>query len=120
MVDRYFYELPFYWHVRRPVLLLGDWQHMAVTGDDWHREVIDAGRFEPDVARHVLVEPKDLPRLLCDAPVTWLVGESADSLRAIGLAGLPVVQITGNDLMTVWRIDGGTGCKALSESVVPD
>jgi 4-amino-4-deoxy-L-arabinose transferase-like glycosyltransferase len=120
MLDRYFYELPFYWGLRRPVLLLGDWGHLAVAGgDDWRREVADAGRFEPDVARRVLIGPQDLARLRCDTGATWLVGESADSLRAIGWADTGLVPVARNARMAVWRIDAGTGCGAASPAAPP-
>jgi hypothetical protein len=121
ILDRYFYELPFYWDLRRPVLMMGDWrQAEAMGGDDWRREVVEAGRFEPDIAQRVLIGPWDLFRVLCEAPVTWLIGESADSLRATGLADAHIIRVAGNDRMTVWRVGEGFKCDAPSMSVTPD
>lgn len=113
MLDRYFYELSFYWDLQRPVLLLADWPHELTAGsDDWHREVADAGRFEPAAAQRVLITVQDLPGLLCDAPATWLVGETPESLRSAGPIDLSLARkVAGNERMTVWRLAGGASCR---------
>jgi hypothetical protein len=121
MLDRYFYELSFYWDLQRPVLLLADWPHELTAGsDDWHREVADAGRFEPAAARRVLITAQDLPRSLCDAPSIWLVGETPNSLSATAgwIDASLVRKVAGDERMTVWRfVGGGAACRGVP---VPD
>lgn len=67
----YPYDLPFYAQLRQPVLMVEDWPTVRRTsGDNWRRELFEAGDFEPAVASTVLLQPS----VLTPAPAgAWLV-----------------------------------------------
>jgi len=70
-VGAYPYDLPFYARLREPVRMVGDWPTMRRdSGDNWQRELFEAGDFEPAVASTVLLTPE----VLSPAPArAWLV-----------------------------------------------
>jgi 4-amino-4-deoxy-L-arabinose transferase-like glycosyltransferase len=67
----YPYDLPFYARVQEPVRMVEDWAAARLnSGDNWRRELFEAGDFEPEVASTLLLPPS----VLNPAPANaWLV-----------------------------------------------
>lgn len=67
----YPYDLPFYARLQHPVRMVEDWATARRTsGDNWRRELFEAGDFEPEVADTLLLPPS----VLTPAPAkAWLV-----------------------------------------------
>ncbi len=105
MLDTYFYEIPFYWRLRRPVMVLGDWSPASLAAsDDWRNELHDAGQFNPERGAALLVAPDQLPAKLCVPRATWLVGSSNAQLAHPWLAHVRLVAY--NAQAAVWWFAG--------------
>lgn len=105
MLDAYYYELPFHWKLRRPVMVAGDWTPDAVNRrDDWRRELFDAGRFEPPRGSNLLVDGSRLAAVLCVPTPTWVIGPSNAQLQNPWLAHVELVALT--QTAAVWRFPG--------------
>ncbi|MDB5731153.1 MAG: putative glycosyltransferase [Variovorax sp.] len=114
MLDTYFYEIPFYWKLRRPVMVSGDWSPASMAeSDDWRNELFDAGQFDPAQGRKLLISSNALPATLCVPRVTWLVGPSNSQLAHPWLAGVRLIAY--NQQAAVWRFAGSPapGAKCL-------
>lgn len=108
MVGTYFYEIPFYWKLQKPVLIEGDWASPDIAHhDNWRKEVADAAQFDSARAAQVLVAPQRLSAALCVPQPTWVVGPSNASIAYPWLHGLTLVAV--NDQAAVWRFDGSAG-----------
>jgi 4-amino-4-deoxy-L-arabinose transferase-like glycosyltransferase len=105
MLGTYFYEVPFYWRLERPVPVVSDWNSPGIDAhDNWQKEFVDAGRFDPARASQVLLTPDRLAAVLCVPQTTWLVGPSNASLA---YPWLSVKDLVGyNDQAAVWRFAG--------------
>ena len=67
----YPYDLPFYAQLQQAVITVEDWPAVRQSsGDNWRRELFEAGDFEPEVARTLLVAPQALSPAPAQA---WLV-----------------------------------------------
>ena len=111
MADEYLYEIPFYWKLQRPVIVLGDWNPAIVDArDNWRKELHDAARFEPARGARTLVDAAGIPDVLCGHHVTWIVGAPASAARYPWLANARLV--ASNERAAVWRFDGGGGATA--------
>ena len=107
MLDSYTYELPFYWRLRNPVLVSADWKAAGDEGrDNWHKELLDAARFDPARAAATLVERSRLASTLCSPRTSWLVGPSNAQLATPWLARAQLVAF--NKRIAVWRFAGST------------
>ncbi|MGJ7529285.1 ArnT family glycosyltransferase [Variovorax sp. GB1P17] len=105
MLDSYSYEIPFYWNLRQPVLISDDWKAAATdTRDNWRKEVVDAGRFEPARAARTLVDRTQLATTLCVPRTTWLVGPSNAQLDNPWLAHVQLV--AAHETVAAWRFAG--------------
>ncbi|QSI31101.1 phospholipid carrier-dependent glycosyltransferase [Variovorax sp. RKNM96] len=105
MLDSYFYEIPFYWHLREPVLVSDDWQAAARdTRDNWRKELSDAGRFEPARTAATLLDRSRLAPSLCVPRVTWIVGPNTAHLTNAWLARAQLVAV--NNAVAAWRFAG--------------
>ncbi|QNK65272.1 ArnT family glycosyltransferase [Variovorax sp. PAMC26660] len=105
MLDSYFYEIPFYWNLRKPVLVLDDWKAAATdTRDNWRKEIVDAGRFEPARAASTLVDRTQLAATLCVPHTTWLVGPSNSQLTNPWLTHAQLV--AAHQSVAAWRFAG--------------
>ena len=99
----YFYDLPFYARLDRPVAVVEDWQDPAIAQrDNWRKELLDASRFAADGGAQVLVDASRLAPGACDRAATWIVATSAAAAR-YGLAerAQPVAR---NGDTGLWRI----------------
>ena len=102
MLAEYFYDLPFYAGLRKPVVVVDQWRSPEVKArDNWRKELDDAGEFDPVSGAHLLMRPETLPSALCAAPVSWLLAHNGDVAPYPWLASLPVVAQHGD--VTLWR-----------------
>ncbi|QXL85368.1 glycosyltransferase family 39 protein [Comamonas sp. NLF-1-9] len=54
----YPYDLPFLARLGAPLIVVQDWSRLrASAGDNWQRELFEAGDFEPQAARRILQTP---------------------------------------------------------------
>jgi len=105
MLDSYYYEIPFYWKLREPVLISDDWQAAARdTRDNWRKEISDAARFEPARAAATLLDRTQLAATLCVPRVTWLVGSNTAQLTNPWLLRMQLVAV--NESAAAWRFAG--------------
>jgi 4-amino-4-deoxy-L-arabinose transferase-like glycosyltransferase len=105
MVDEYYYDVPFYARLARPVLIVEDWADPEIAWrDNWRKEVLDAARFDPALARTLLRSPSELDRLACGASAVWFivpVGHSA------GIAAQPgAARAFADPQAELWRVPG--------------
>ncbi len=92
MVDEYFYDLPFYADLKRPVLIASDWDDPDLPKrDNWRKELYDAARFDPSLGKDVLRPLARLDQLACGAGTTWLVATPAQAPRVAALTGVQLV-----------------------------
>ena len=107
MLDGYFYEIPFYWHLRRPVMVLSDWDAPGIAQrDNWRKEMSDAAHFDPDQGRAVLIRPAAVKSSLCVAHASWLIGPHAAMQSFPWLADPHFVLVAHNKELAVWRFSG--------------
>lgn len=105
MLDGYTYELPFYWRLRDPVLVSGDWKQADRNArDNWRKELVDAARFDPARAAATLIEQTQLAGTLCSPRTTWVVGPSNAQLANPWLANARLVAF--NESLAAWRFAG--------------
>ena len=105
MLDSYYYEIPFYWNLREPVLVSDDWQAAARdTRDNWRKEIFDAGRFDPTRAAATLLERTQLASTLCVPRATWIVGANTVHAANPWLARARLVAV--NHALSAWRFAG--------------
>jgi hypothetical protein len=104
MFKQYVYDLPFYARLEQPVLVADNWQDPDVARDDsWRRELLDAGAFDPTLARRVLVTPQALSAALCRAGVVWVIGNARALKQWPWLARAEPVFSAYRQ--TLWRVD---------------
>ena len=105
MLDSYYYEIPFYWNLRQPVLVSDDWKAAATdTRDNWRKEIFDASRFEPARADATLIDRTQLAPVLCVPRTTWLVGPIASQLSNPWLGKAQLVAV--NESIAAWLFAG--------------
>jgi 4-amino-4-deoxy-L-arabinose transferase-like glycosyltransferase len=105
MLDSYYYEIPFYWNLRAPVLVSDDWQAVARDPhDNWRKELYDSGRFEPARAAATLLQRDRLASTLCVPHATWIVGPSTVQRANPWLDRAQRVAV--NKAVAAWRFGG--------------
>jgi 4-amino-4-deoxy-L-arabinose transferase-like glycosyltransferase len=121
MLKDYLYDVPFYARLQKPVFVVDDWNNPEIAlRDNWRKEIVDAGKFAPELAGRLLLTPEALPAALCSLPVSWVVGSEDQRERHTFLAQAePVYSIRGE---TLWRIDSRQSAqfKALNCSGTPN
>ena len=104
MLNRYYFDVPFYARLREPVAVVTDWANPDIRlSDSWSKELADAGRFAPERAATTLLALTALPAALCGTRTSWLIGSPASVSQFPFLARARTVR-TEHD-MTLWRID---------------
>ena len=62
----YYFDVPFYAHLRAPVRVVENWSDPRVVGrDNWRKELLDAQRFASGAAARVLLSPAELADTIC-------------------------------------------------------
>jgi hypothetical protein len=83
MLDSYFYEIPFYWNLRQPVLVSDDWKAAA---RDTARQLAQGNRgrrpLRAGARRGHAAGPHATRRHALRAAVTWIVGTEQRAARA--------------------------------------
>ena len=103
MLEEYFYDVPFYAHLRAPVHVVDDWGTPAVKQrDNWRKEIADAGEFDTAAAQRLLLRPEALLPALCAAPVSWVMAEAYLAPRYPFLAQAEAVRTVHE--VTLWRV----------------
>ena len=104
MLDKYFFDLPFYARLDKPVAVVGYWDDPELRQHDSQRkELADAGRFDTTAAAKLLVLPAALSAVLCRSATTWVLGPSSALARYpfLGIA----TDVHHESGTTLWRID---------------
>jgi 4-amino-4-deoxy-L-arabinose transferase-like glycosyltransferase len=105
MVDEYYYDVPFYARLARPVVIASHWADPELPQrDNWRKEVFDAARFDPALGR-TLLQPLDrLDTLSCGASAVWFIVPGADTARVSALVGATRVFV--DQRAELWRVPG--------------
>ncbi|MDB5945324.1 MAG: hypothetical protein JWQ33_350 [Ramlibacter sp.] len=107
----YFYDVPFYARLDAPPLVADAWSNPATPRiDNWRKELWDASRFG---GADTLLDEKDLTRVLCAHPVSWVV-TSVEEARLFPFLGrsapIAVVQHTGLYRVDRAALDAAASC----------
>ena len=105
MVDEYFYDVPFYARLTRPVVIASRWDDPELLmRDNWRKEVFDAARFDPALGRELLKPLDHLGALTCGAGAVWFITLKSESTR---VAALPNATLSfGGPRAELWRVPG--------------
>lgn len=101
MVGGYLYDTAFYAHLPAPIPVVGDWK--PEERDNWRKELLDAGEFDPSKAESILVKPAPWRAMLCNAPVSWVIGETSLGQQYPYLA--QTAPVLSSPLGALWRVD---------------
>jgi 4-amino-4-deoxy-L-arabinose transferase-like glycosyltransferase len=105
MVDEYFYDVPFYARLARPVVIAADWADPEIPRrDNWRKEVFDAARFDPPLARQLLRPLTELDRMACGTSATWFIVSAGHADRVSGLPGAS--RAFADKRTELWRVPG--------------
>ncbi len=70
----YRFDFPVYAQIRAPLPVVLNWDDPSIQQiDSWQRELADAAEFDPAAGERVLINPSDLPNLLCAKEVSWIM-----------------------------------------------
>jgi hypothetical protein len=99
----YFYDLPFYARLDRPVAVVEDWHDPAIgQRDNWRKELFDAAGFASDGGAQVLADASRLDPGPCAVASTWIVATAAAAAR-YDLAARAMPMARSGDA-GLWRI----------------
>ena len=105
MVDEYYYDVPFYARLGRPVVIAADWADPEIPrSDNWRKEVFDAARFDPALARDVLRPLTELGTMACGASAVWFIVPAGRAERVSGQPG--AVSAFADKRTELWRVPG--------------
>jgi hypothetical protein len=105
MVDEMFYDLPFYARLAEPAIVASDWADPGLPKrDNWRKELYDAARFDPELARSVLWPIGRLDALSCGVPAVWFVAAPGQAERLRALTGIERKRADPN--AELWRAPG--------------
>jgi 4-amino-4-deoxy-L-arabinose transferase-like glycosyltransferase len=104
MLERYYFDLPFYARLAQPLKVVDRWDDPEIgRRDNWKKELSDAGAFAPQRASALLVPRSGLDEALCSAGVTWVAGDSAAAERYPALKRARRIAATPE--MVLWRYE---------------
>ena len=108
MVDEYHYDVPFYARLAHPVIIAADWSDPEIPRrDNWRKEVFDAARFDPVLARELLRPLSELGALACGRAASSSVWFIVSPGRAALVSGQPGAARAFADKRTeLWRVPG--------------
>jgi 4-amino-4-deoxy-L-arabinose transferase-like glycosyltransferase len=105
MVDEYYYDVPFYAHLTKPVVIASRWDDPELpTRDNWRKEVFDAARFDPALGSQLLKPLDKLDALTCGAGAAWFIAPPAEAARVSALAG--ATRTFTDQRAELWRVPG--------------
>ncbi len=105
MVDAYYYDVPFYAQLARPVIIAADWADPEIARhDNWRKEVFDAARFDPALAQQVLRPLTELDTMACGATAVWFIVPASHAGR---VSGQPrAARAFADERTELWRVPG--------------
>jgi hypothetical protein len=107
MVDEYYYDVPFYARLTKPVVIAARWDDPELpTRDNWRKEVFDAARFDPALGDRLLRPLDKLDALTCSAGAVWFIVPPAEAARVSALAG--ATRTFTDQRAELWRVPGRT------------
>jgi 4-amino-4-deoxy-L-arabinose transferase-like glycosyltransferase len=107
MLGKYQFDLPFYLHLSKPAWVVADWQAAAreVLDDSWEKELLEAKRFNPQVAAENLLSDQQLAQQICRLQASqslWVAGDPGSAAHLPLLANIaPQAKVRDHYL---WRI----------------
>jgi len=109
MVDEYFYDVPFYARLTHPVVIAADWADPEIPKrDNWRKEVFDAARFDPALARELLRPLTELGTMACgmnhDSGAVWFIVSAGQADRVSGQPG--ATRTFADKRTALWRVPG--------------
>jgi 4-amino-4-deoxy-L-arabinose transferase-like glycosyltransferase len=105
MVDEYYYDVPFYARLARPVVIASRWDDPELPQhDNWRKEVFDAARFDPARGRALLKPLDRLDALTCDAGTVWFIVSKTATERVAALGG--ATRAFTDQRAELWRVPG--------------
>jgi 4-amino-4-deoxy-L-arabinose transferase-like glycosyltransferase len=105
MVDEYFYDVPFYARLVRPVVIAADWTDPEIPRrDNWRKEVFDAARFDPPLARELLRPLTELGTMACGSGAVWFIVSAGHADRVAGQPG--ATRAFADKRAELWRVPG--------------
>jgi 4-amino-4-deoxy-L-arabinose transferase-like glycosyltransferase len=109
MVDEYLYDVPFYARLPRPVIIAGDWADPEIAKrDNWRKEIFDAARFDPALARALLRPLNELDSLSCGTTAVWFIVPAGGAARVSAQPG--ATRAFADRHNELWRVPGRAGC----------
>ena len=108
MVDEYYYDVPFYARLTRPVIIAANWADPEIPRrDNWRKEVFDAARFDPALARELLRPLTEIATLACGRSASSTFWFIVPAGRAALVSGQPGAARAFADARTeLWRAPG--------------
>ena len=105
MVDEYLYDVPFYARLPRPVIIAADWADPEIPRrDNWRKEVFDAARFDPPLARQLLRPLTELGTMACGASAVWFIVQAGHAERVSDQPG--AARAFADKRTELWRVPG--------------
>lgn len=107
MLERYVYDLPFYAHLAEPAVVIDDWDAARREGrDNWHKELLDAARFDAAAAQRALLPPGLIEQADTGNTPLWLIGPDDATQRHPRLASAE--RVAGHGGLSLWRLPPST------------
>jgi len=109
-VGDYFFDVPFLAHLQEPVPVVADWRPERIAeGDNWRRELAEAGTFAPDKAGALL--NGTLRSIPCADRPLWVLAHVADEAPLLSLPG--ATRVAQSRQVGLWKVAGDT-CRMAS------
>lgn len=110
-VKDYWFDVPVYARLRRPVFVLDDWSESTVgSRDNWRKELADAARFDWPTGSTFLLSGDDAAQVLCTPATTWVVGTASAVEQFPVLAHATLV--AAQPKVSLWRLDPSLSLRA--------
>jgi 4-amino-4-deoxy-L-arabinose transferase-like glycosyltransferase len=114
----YYFDVPFYAGLRAPVRVVEDWNDpRIVQRDSWSKALLNAQRFAAGSAPRVLLSPAELTDAICNAKVTWVLGDY--TMASLQPALLHATEIARNGTTVLWRVPGQSP-RSLNATACPE
>ena len=108
MVDEYFYDVPFYARLDKPIVIASHWTDPELPRrDNWRKEVFDAARFDPARGRMLLAPLDQLDRIGCGSGTVWFIVSPGEMRRVAALRGAQRIMV--DQRAELWRVPA-PGC----------
>ncbi len=110
MYQNYLYDYKFYLPIQSNAYIIHDWHNVdeIKKHDNWAKEILDAGEFNPQLAQKLLIDKNDTPaikNLICQNHVSWLIAKQdvKDIDKKKEFKDLLPVLVYSNKKYSLWR-----------------